>query len=124
MQSQKPHRSKLPLISGVRPRIEATRMILIDTVWARIKALEGETFHQIRGKPFIYSILGSALVPEGINQNIARTDFEKALQLLPLESTAPVQHLRGPSYIYAVLMDKRVRRDDEWGSKMSGRGDR
>jgi hypothetical protein len=95
-------------------------MISIDTVRARIKALEGHTFRQVRGKEFKYSIVGSALVPEGINQNITRGEFEKALSLLPLENTAPVQHLRGPSYIYAVLMDKRVRKDDEWGSGPRG----
>jgi hypothetical protein len=32
--------------------------------------------------------------------------------LVPLENTVPVQHLRGPSYIYAILMDPRIRQDD------------
>lgn len=92
-------------------------MIRIDTVWARIKAREGEIFHQIRGKPFRYEIVGSALVPEGINQNIPRAHFERALELLPLENTVPVHHLRGPSYIFAVLMDGRIRGGDDWGVK-------
>jgi hypothetical protein len=92
-------------------------VISIDTVWARIKAHEGKTFHQIRGKEFTYAIIGASLVPEGINQNIPRSDFEKAIDLLPLESTVAVQHLRGPSYIYAVLMDKRIRKEDAWGSQ-------
>lgn len=94
-------------------------MISIDTVWARIKASAGEEFHQIRGKPFTYEVCGAAVVPEGINQNIPRVHFEKALELLPLENTVPVQHLRGPSYIYAILMDRRIRGSDEWGSRPS-----
>ena len=94
-------------------------MISIDTVWARIKALEGQTFRQIRGKEFTYSVVGSAVVPEGINQNIPRAHFEKALELLPLVDTTAVQHLRGPSYVFAILMDKRVRKFDEWGSRTS-----
>jgi hypothetical protein len=93
------------------------RVISIDTVWARIKAHEGEIFKQIRGKKFTYTVVGASLVPEGINQNIPRSDFERALQFLPLESTVSVQHLRGPSYIYAILMDKRIRGEDEWGCR-------
>jgi hypothetical protein len=68
-------------------------MISIDTVWAGIKALEGQTFRQIRGKKYTYTIVGSAVVPNGINQNLPKTDFEKALRLLPLENTVAVQHL-------------------------------
>lgn len=89
----------------------------IDTVWARIKASEGEVFRQIRGKQYRYTVIGSAVRPEGVNQNITRAEFEKALDLLPLESTAAVQHLRGPSYLYSILMDVRVRRSDDWGSR-------
>jgi hypothetical protein len=92
-------------------------MISIDTVWARIKAHEGEVFRQILGKEYTYSIVGSALIPEGINQNIPKAHFEQALSLLPLENTMPVQHLRGPSYIYSVLMDPRIRKQDSWGSR-------
>ncbi len=89
--------------------------ISIDTVWARIKVLEGETFRQIRGKEYIYTVVGNAIVPEGINQNIARSEFLKALEYLPLENTSPIQHLRGPSYLYSILMDPRVRKADDWG---------
>lgn len=92
-------------------------MIAIDTVWARIKAHEGEVFRQIRGREYKYSIVGNAVVPEGINQNIPKAHFEQALGLLPLENTAPVQHLRGPSYIYSILMDPRIRKQDSWGSR-------
>lgn len=93
-------------------------MISIDTVWARIKAHEGDEFHQIRGKSFIYTVQGAAVVPEGINQMIPKSHFERALEFLPLENTVPLQEqFRGPSYIYAILMDPRVRKDDEWGAR-------
>ena len=91
--------------------------ISINTVWARIKALEGQPFHQVRGKEYTYTLVGNAIRPDGINQNITMTEFTKALDLLPLENTTPVQHLRGPSYIYSILMDPRVRKSDEWGSR-------
>jgi hypothetical protein len=43
---------------------------------------------------------------------ISRTAIEKALQLVPLPNTRTVQHLSAPSYIYAILMDPRIRGND------------
>lgn len=91
--------------------------ISIDTVWKRIKRFEGQWFRLIRGKQYKYEVVGNSLTPIGINRNIPRSDFAKALASLPLESTTSVQHLQGPSYIYSILMDKRIRGRDEWGSK-------
>lgn len=99
-------------------------MILIETIWARIVANEGETFHQIRGKEYTYEVVGSSIIPKGINQNIPISEFEKAIELLPLENTVEVQHLRGPSYIFSILMDPRIRRQDEWGNIDSANSDR
>jgi hypothetical protein len=31
----------------------------------------------------------------------------------PLPNTVPVQNLQGPSYLYAILMDSRIR-DGDW----------
>lgn len=87
-------------------------MISFETIWARIKAHEGKTFRQIRGGEFTYSVVGSAIIPDRTNQNIPRAHLEEAVGLLPLQNTVPVQHLRGPSYIYAVLMDRRIREGD------------
>lgn len=87
-------------------------MISFDTIWARIKAYEGSTFHQIRGKSFTYSLVGSAITPSTTDQNIPRAHFEETSRLLPIKNTVPVQHLRGPSYLFAVLMDSRIRQQD------------
>lgn len=92
-------------------------MISIKTVWKRITDHEGKVFRQVRGKAYTYEIVGTSLIPLKINQNISKSEFEKALTLLPLENTAKVQHLRGPSYIYSILMDQRIRQGDDWGSK-------
>jgi len=86
-------------------------MIAIEIVWSRIKQHEGEEFHQIRGKEFIYTIIGNNLIPP-TNRTIPKSDFGKALELVPLSGTTEVQHLQGPSYIYAILMDKRIRQSD------------
>lgn len=87
-------------------------MIPFSEIMSRIEAHAGEEFQQIRGGRFTYAVYGSYLTPDRTNQNIPISYFEKAVELLPLENTVPVQHLRGPSYIYAILMDRRIRWDD------------
>jgi hypothetical protein len=84
----------------------------IDTIWQRISAHAGETFQQIRGGEFTYVGESSHIKPDRTNQQIPRGHFEEALGLVPLENAVPVQHLRGPSYIFAVLMDPRIRQGD------------
>ena len=87
-------------------------MIKIGKVWARIEAHAGEKFCQIRGGEFIYDVVGGHVIPSRTNQQIPKSHFEQALDFVPLENTVPIQNLRGPSYIYAILMDKRIRLDD------------
>lgn len=82
------------------------------TIWRRITQRSGETFTQIRGGEFTYEVTEGSLIPDRTNQIIPRSHFEQAAELLPFESTVPLQHLRGPSYIYAVLMDRRIRQSD------------
>lgn len=80
----------------------------IDTVWGRIIAHQGEAFHQIRGKAFSYRVQGNALGPTTTNRNLPKSDFAKALDLVPLRGPGEIQHLQGPSYIYAILTDRRI----------------
>jgi hypothetical protein len=81
----------------------------IAEVWGRIIAHEGDTFHQIRGQAFTYTVDGRVLRPSTTNQNLSLATFEQALGRVPLASTVVVQDLRGPSYLYAILMDQRIR---------------
>ena len=85
----------------------------IDAVWKRVIAHQGEYFYQIRGKEFTYSVNTSALTPSTTNRNLPKCDFESALAFVPLQNTVPLQNLQGPSYIYAILMDIRIRQT-EW----------
>ncbi len=87
-------------------------MTTFSTIWRRIRHHEGDTFTQIRGGKFTYAIAQETVIPDRTNQNIPRSQFEEACRLLPLKNTVPVQHLRGPSYIYAILMDARIRLED------------
>jgi len=80
----------------------------MNTVWRRIVAHQGETFHQKRGKPFTYTVDREHVIPNTTNQQVLRSQFEKALRLMPLAGPGEIQHLRGPSYIYAILTDARI----------------
>jgi hypothetical protein len=87
-------------------------MISFDEIWLRIEAFAGEKFVQIRGGEFTYLFSGGHVIPDRTNQQIPKYHFNEATAFLPLENTVPVQHLRGPSYIYAILMDERIRESD------------
>ena len=87
-------------------------MIDIEIIWARIKHHEGEIFRQIRGGEFTYTIIGNSLKPNKTNITIPKSDVKKALEFIPLSDTTKIQDLQGPSYIYAILMDKRIRKDN------------
>ena len=82
-----------------------------DDVWRRIRQHAGETFRQKRGSEFRYTLEGDYLCPDRTNYRLPRKDFEAAMRLMPFPSTTVLQHLRGPSYIYAVMMDPRIRGD-------------
>lgn len=84
----------------------------IGTIWARIEAHAGEDFTLTRGDVFQYAVPGNYLRPLGRVRHLSKTNFAKALDRLPLDNTRSVADLQGPSYVYAILMDHRIRRDD------------
>jgi hypothetical protein len=86
--------------------------ISFDRVWQRIEAHAGERFEQIRGGAFTYDVQGSSVWPDRTNRALARSQFERAYALMPVENTAALQRLQGPSYLYAILIDPRIRKDD------------
>ena len=83
----------------------------IETIWEKICENEGQSFYQLRGKEFTYAVNGNSIKLSTTNYNIAKSTIEKALEFVPLENTVPIQHLSAPSYLYAILMDNRIRVD-------------
>jgi len=84
----------------------------VETVWARINANAGAEPRMIQGGTFSYKIVSGQVVLNSTNHQIPKSHFEKALALVPLGNTTVIQHLRGPAYIYAILMDDRIRQID------------
>lgn len=86
----------------------------IETIWKRLKQLEGQEFRTIRGLPFTFKINKDYLVTDRTNYNLSKTDFSKALKLVLLKGPGFINDLvRGPSYIWAILHDNRVR-EENW----------
>jgi len=77
-------------------------------VWARISALAGETFTTKTGRPFAYDSDARAVHLRNTNRSLPRAQFEAALERFPVSGPGELQDLQGPSYIYAILTDRRV----------------
>jgi len=84
----------------------------LATVWSRITAHSGQSFTLTRGQKFTYSMYGAYLLPDGRARRLSRTNFGNALDRLPLENTRSVADLQGSSYVYSILMDRRISQGD------------
>lgn len=82
---------------------------MFSNVWNKIVSHEGQVFTQIRGKEFTYRIVGNSIIPSTTNRNIHMNQFEKAYELMPLKNTSTIQNLQGPSYLFAILTDNRIK---------------
>ena len=90
------------------------RLIDANAVWRRIETHAGQPFRQIRGKVFTYAVTGGAAIePSTTRWKIPKSHVVRALDFVPLVDTVPLQHLMGPSYLYAILTDTRIRQG-EW----------
>lgn len=84
-------------------------MLGFQSVWERIQVNAGREFRLRRGGSFIYQVQDDAVV---LYRNekiiIPKSQFEKAWLRMPLKNTQSIKDVRGPSYIYAILMDKLI----------------
>ncbi|MDA7957053.1 MAG: hypothetical protein MPK11_05055 [Gammaproteobacteria bacterium] len=85
----------------------------IDVIWKRIEAHESGDFETKRGEPFTYKISENVLYPSRTDFQLHKNEFEKVLPLLPLSGPGEINELVfGPSYIWAILHDRRIRQND------------
>ena len=85
----------------------------ITEVWERIKAHQNERFETKRGEPLTYAIEGNTIVVDrSPNYPIHFGQVEKALERVPVDGPQQLHDLRGPGYLWAILHDPRIRRDD------------
>lgn len=84
----------------------------IDAVWVRILRHTGQQFRTVTGLSFTYEVPGNYLRVDRTNRNLSRTNFAKAIAMLPVDGPAQLRGRQGASYTWAILMDPRIRQGD------------
>lgn len=79
------------------------------TIWARVRQHSGETFMTVTGREFRYEARSGGVEMLTTNRVLPRSSFEEAYARMPVDGPGALQDLQGPSYIYAVLVDPRIR---------------
>lgn len=95
------------------PRFKRPPENLGETVWIEIQKHQGEQFHTSRGLPFTYEVEGSGIWffrnRKRVNRKLTRAQAEIAISRCPLKSTTEIKDLMDYPYLFAVLMDRRIR---------------
>ncbi|WP_409184915.1 hypothetical protein F9C11_11900 [Amycolatopsis sp. VS8301801F10] len=88
----------------------------IERAWTRIEKHAGEVFTTLRGKEFTYSVGGRPspwhVTLDQLRRNISRGDLSRALAVWPVDGPSKLPAVAQPSYVYAILSDPRIRKDD------------
>jgi len=97
-----------------------------ETVWNRICSLRGQEFRTKTGKPFTYVVESGTTVwverdGKRINQSLVKSNFSQVYSMMqskPVPGPGAINkeaisreesQVRGPSYVWAILHDERVR---------------
>lgn len=77
--------------------------------WNRIVNHAGEEFSTKKNIPFSYKIVNDCVVPDRTDYPLSKSNFQKAEKFELLEGPGQIRNLvRGPSYVFAILTDKRI----------------
>ena len=96
-----------------------------QTVWDRVCRLQGQRFATKAGLPFTYSVESGTTVwverkGHRINQSLGKSNFTQVYSMMqeaPIAGPGEItdrarkrgeSDVRGPSYVWAILHDKRV----------------
>ena len=86
---------------------------LPEAVWRRVAKHQGKPFQTVRKLPFTFKVEGAGIwfFRDGkrVNRKLTRTQFEVALSRCPLTRTTEIKDLMDYPYMFAVLMDGRIR---------------
>ena len=80
----------------------------MNDYWKKIKAHEEEGFHTVTNKPFVYKVIGDAVVTDSGKWKIPKSQFEKAIEYHPSMVKDINNKVIGPSYVFAILKDSRI----------------
>ena len=83
-----------------------------DRVWENIVLHQGELFHTITGKGFTYKVIDNDVYPTHIKSGHATKEgFRKAFGIGNIQGPGQLsaEGIMGPSYVYAILTDTRIK---------------
>lgn len=83
---------------------------LLQLIWIQIVKCQGFEIYKKNGDPFTYTVSGNILRTSCADQDLHRSNFEKAWPLMPgLSGPGQLSQLvRGPAYVWAILADRRI----------------
>jgi hypothetical protein len=94
-------------------RLDASSQNVAESVWDRIKNHQGEEFRTAKRLPFTYVVEGMGIwfFRDGrrINRKLTRAQVEVAIARCPLATTTEIKDLMDYAYLFALLMDSRIR---------------
>ena len=83
----------------------------IETVWNNVKFCEGQVFKTVRGVEYNYVVFSEYIL---INADKKRRITKAALKIAiainnPTPSKIQQKNIWGPSYVYGIITDKRIK---------------
>lgn len=103
----------LPPPPPVEPKLASS---LSRSIWTRIEAHQGEEFRTATRLPFTYRVEGTGIwffrEERRVNRKLTQRQVEKAIARCPLRSTTEIKDLMDYPYLFALLMDTRIRCGD------------
>jgi hypothetical protein len=97
----------------VEDRMEIGKPPFVE-VWKNIKDYSGAIFYTKTGYPFTYTVIDDVVKTSRTNYALYMDQFEKAYALAPVKGPGEYSNMvRGPSYVWAILHDDRIR-NKQW----------
>jgi len=84
-----------------------------EEIWKKIIDHQNEVFYTKRRLKLKYEIVDDKLYHNRTDSKISKSDFKRAYEKFPIKNPSEIKNLvRGSSYIYAILNDKRILSDN------------
>jgi hypothetical protein len=82
----------------------------IDIIWNNIKRHEGEIFRTVTGVEYVYVVHSDYFLVNNLpSRRITKEMIKKAVALPnPTVRKINLEGLRGPSYIWGIITDRRI----------------
>lgn len=83
----------------------------IETVWKDIQLCEGQVFKTVRGVEYTYSVYDNyLLINNDKRRKIKKDSLITALTITnPTPSKIQSENIWGPSYVYGIITDERIK---------------